>query len=806
MNNYLEKFEKCVDKYFVKGQQNNKILAIVRFAKYFELDKPEALSFIRSKWVGNFEKADEKSFDRAWGNGDSTPDETYSEQLQKRKNNEESEVSIIDDKEFNTNFKNILKSFDVQKFIEDKGLKEKTTFEDKDTSILNWWFKESDWVYIVNDKFDSCEQAYDAKELFERQTVLKRFQFMSMSAFKDCDGKRNQKNLKEMRYILLESDEMPIEWQEKFFFSLIEFGIPVKSIIRSGGKSLHCLIKIHPMRDINEYTSYCMEIFNEFNKLHPRLIDTANKDGIRYTRSPFGYRSDKNQVQEVIYCDKQSADAEIYTFNDTLELVREYVKTYNIEYKDEFALAGVKYNVESISGRKQFDVFTSIDPNKSDIEDIFQNNASYWVKRKQFIDIQRCCKKDIMNELQTSVKDVVGKHLLQQKIDELGEKPSKNDVEKFAKWQAKYFKTVKNFKLSEDDFIFKNKEIKYDMTLTNDEDVFNLYKPGFYIECLEMIVKELPSESAKLLDNLADEKCKKWLINHFSCYFQLLKNGFNHPLRGQDHVLETVPVFYGKSGTGKNTLIDVIGRAISANGAVDITISQLTDNFNEFYRNGVININEAAKGRSERRASREALKAFTDRYKNLNRKFMPNVRLFNGAYKTICANESDFGVLDIDNFDRRFQYITGGKQLDGKKHNVIDMKKFREQEKEFIAYLLNYECDWDLAETVFDNDAKLEDKMNSMSNPEKVAYWLWENVEDYDVKQFSTRTGLQLYNNINGTRLELDPRVFGKCLSKYFPEKCQWAKKAVNENELQRGEYVYKVESKVKSSTDLNEI
>ena len=113
MNNYLEKFEKYVDKYFVKGKQNNNIPAIVGCAKYFELEKMDALSAIRSKWVGDFEKADEKSFDNAWKNPDTTPDETYSEKLQKGKNNKESEVSIIDDKEFNTNFKNILKSFDV---------------------------------------------------------------------------------------------------------------------------------------------------------------------------------------------------------------------------------------------------------------------------------------------------------------------------------------------------------------------------------------------------------------------------------------------------------------------------------------------------------------------------------------------------------------------------------------------------------------------------------------------------------------------------------------------------------------------
>ena len=79
-----------------------------------------------------------------------------------------------------------------------------------------------------------------------------------------------------------------------------------------------------------------------------------------------------------------------------------------------------------------------------------------------------------------------------------------------------------------------------------------------------------------------------------------------------------VLLFYGKSGTGKNTLLDVIGQAISKMGTRYISIGNIGDDFNEFYLAGAVNVNEAANGRGERRASKEALKeALNEKQKKL---------------------------------------------------------------------------------------------------------------------------------------------------------------------------------------------
>lgn len=748
MNDKLNKFESFVDEHMTSGQRNNNMLKTVAEAKKLGIDLFDAKSIILNKFGSKERSQAEKDFFRCWT--DKTKNVTSYEEYFGEKYNTSSSVenNIIIDK----NFENYLKTFKTFP---------KTTIDDRDTSILKYFFKKNDWIYIVRDQFNTCEEAFDALTLFEMEKPLKNYSLFSIATYKNCDGKRNQNNLKEMRYVLLECDYLPKDQQLQFFNSLIEFGLPVKSIIYSGGKSFHCLVKIHPMNDIKAYKEYCEEIYKLINKLvynaNVKLVDEANKDGIRYSRSPFGYRADKGKMQEMVYCDMIEADDETYEFGDVLEQFKTYVSMF-IKNEDDTA----DKIMDHFYGTK-YDINYAINKKESEIEDIFLNNTNIYVKSKN-MELQKISRQDLFDLCEPYIKQNISSLILS------------------AKDAKKQFLEMR-------DFHIPMKDIKFEVRLDKDEKVYNLYEPGFITECLNNKVYEMPSEFDKLLNNISNEREKDWLINHLACHLQLILNGFKR--NNGDFVLETVPVFYGKSGTGKNTLLDVIGQAISKEGTRYISIGNIGDDFNEFYLAGAVNVNEAANGRGERRASKEALKRFTDKYQRINIKFMQKINILNTAYKSVSANESIFGVLDIDQFDRRYQYICGGTQLNGKEHDLLDMELFEKQKRDFISYLLTYECDYNKAMSVFDNEVKLEDKYNSLSNIEKVGLTIEENIDAIPYDKFTMKMFITWYEN-NFEKLNNDIRLIGKILKPHFDIKQAGKDIMVNSyTTIRRGEKYY---------------
>ena len=100
------------------------------------------------------------------------------------------------------------------------------------------------------------------------------------------------------------------------------------------------------------------------------------------------------------------------------------------------------------------------------------------------------------------------------------------------------------------------------------------------------------------------------------------------------------------------------------------------------------------------------------------------------------------------------------------------MRLLNDQRKDFIAYLLNRECDFDKAQICFDNEAKKEDKIQSLSSLEQVALWIKENIEEYPYEAFSIQTVLAWYaeKNCGGKMPEVNRRLLGKLLTKYFGE------------------------------------
>ena len=153
------------------------------------------------------------------------------------------------------------------------------------------------------------------------------------------------------------------------------------------------------------------------------------------------------------------------------------------------------------------------------------------------------------------------------------------------------------------------------------------------------------------------------------------------------------------------------GLAIAKNGYAEINKAQFESTFNVWQKNAMIFLNEFAENKQARKSTSAQLKLLTSEKQLINEKGKPQYTIEMKAYIVLAGNDSanTYGMLDIEDCDRRFMYISGGKNLNAKRHNIMDPKLFELQKEDFINYLLTYDYDLDLANTVFTNEAKLND-------------------------------------------------------------------------------------------------
>lgn len=110
------------------------------------------------------------------------------------------------------------------------------------------------------------------------------------------------------RYALYECDieELTLEMQAAFIASRIKAGWPIVSVVYSGGKSLHALIRVD-CRDAEQWQSEVKE------KLFPILsgfgADDSCKNKSRLSRLP-GHRRDNGNMQSLIYLNLEHGETE----------------------------------------------------------------------------------------------------------------------------------------------------------------------------------------------------------------------------------------------------------------------------------------------------------------------------------------------------------------------------------------------------------------------------------------------------------------------------------------------------------------
>jgi hypothetical protein len=112
--------------------------------------------------------------------------------------------------------------------------------------------------------------------------------------------RRADANVTKFRNILIEIDTIPVHEQVSFICDYAK--LPHSTAVYSGGKSIHFIISLEePLSSKDEYTDLVCKIYKALNKIRPNVIDQANKNPSRLTRTANAFRADKNKTQELLY-------------------------------------------------------------------------------------------------------------------------------------------------------------------------------------------------------------------------------------------------------------------------------------------------------------------------------------------------------------------------------------------------------------------------------------------------------------------------------------------------------------------------
>ena len=106
----------------------------------------------------------------------------------------------------------------------------------------------------------------------------------------------SDKNVTRYAYSLAESDDLSIEDQKKLF---INFKLPIATLVESGGKSVHALVKIDA-KDEAEYKQRVSFLYDWLAK-HKFVVDENNKNPARLSRLPGVMRN--GQLQKLVATD-----------------------------------------------------------------------------------------------------------------------------------------------------------------------------------------------------------------------------------------------------------------------------------------------------------------------------------------------------------------------------------------------------------------------------------------------------------------------------------------------------------------------
>jgi hypothetical protein len=226
---------------------------------------------------------------------------------------------------------------------------------------------------------------------------------------------------------------------------------------------------------------------------------------------------------------------------------------------------------------------------------------------------------------------------------------------------------------------------------------FNLFKPAPYFLQNPQKDAPLPPMTSHLLDNLAGAEEKEWLLNHMATWVQTLKK----PI--------TVPVLLGCQGSGKNTLLEMLGTGVGS--YISIGPELFEENFNEWMMRAVVLLDELASTDSEAKKMKSKTKALINESQTINVKFERLLTIRHNGYIAVASNEQVTAApVIIEQGDRRYTVITNGQDKNLLKQcaDWFDREKLMEEIPTFMLYLLSRPINEAKARIPLDNKKKEE--------------------------------------------------------------------------------------------------
>ena len=168
----------------------------------------------------------------------------------------------------------------------------------------------AEWIIYFEHELNAIDEGADPQEQRRKLTVLgDRYPFFVINpligAPDEKGSLRSNASVKEPRHLLVESDSLPLEQQVALMRGL---NLPVKSLVFSGGKSIHALVDVshipggESVVDLESWNTTVKKDY--FVQLAPLGFDKQTSNPARLSRLPGIYRSDKGTFQQLLYLDQ----------------------------------------------------------------------------------------------------------------------------------------------------------------------------------------------------------------------------------------------------------------------------------------------------------------------------------------------------------------------------------------------------------------------------------------------------------------------------------------------------------------------
>ena len=168
----------------------------------------------------------------------------------------------------------------------------------------------AEWITFFSEKLDRVKHASSPAE--QQQILVALGYDYPLFCVNPLTGEPNEKNsfrsddcVSEYRYILLESDKLPLGQQIALIRGL---ELPVVAMTFSGNKSIHALVRVDALPGvgvIRDKSGWDRLIKNGiFSQLVPLGFDPATKNPARLGRMPGLRRPDKDAFQRLLYLNK----------------------------------------------------------------------------------------------------------------------------------------------------------------------------------------------------------------------------------------------------------------------------------------------------------------------------------------------------------------------------------------------------------------------------------------------------------------------------------------------------------------------